>query len=347
MADYDYRGAIHCHSKYSDGTGTFDEIAAAANDAGLDFVMMTDHETLKPRKDGHVGWKDSTLFIVGAEITPKNNHYIVFGDKDLKGVSKLREKEPQAIIDEVKKQGWMGFIAHPDHQGTEKFEVPSYKWEAWDAEGFTGMGIWDLMTDWQAQLDRDDLTPDLYHKFSEYLTGPRAETIERWDQLLQKGKVVGIGEIDNHNIEREYEGEKYNIFPYELAFKTITNHILLDGPLSKDAKEAEKQILDTIRHGRMYVSFDFDADPTEFSFEVDNNDGQVGKMGDEIPFVEGTEVVVSLPEDGLINILRDGTSLHEEQANEALIEVDQPGVYRVEVIRNELVWIMSNAIWVK
>ena len=29
MANYDYRGAIHCHSTYSDGTGSIDEVMKA------------------------------------------------------------------------------------------------------------------------------------------------------------------------------------------------------------------------------------------------------------------------------------------------------------------------------
>jgi nitrogenase molybdenum-iron protein alpha/beta subunit len=38
---YDYKGAIHVHSTYSDGTGTVEEIMQAANEAGLDFVVIT------------------------------------------------------------------------------------------------------------------------------------------------------------------------------------------------------------------------------------------------------------------------------------------------------------------
>ena len=37
------RGAYHVHSSRSDGTGTVDEIAAAAARAGLQFVIITDH----------------------------------------------------------------------------------------------------------------------------------------------------------------------------------------------------------------------------------------------------------------------------------------------------------------
>ena len=37
------KGAYHVHSERSDGTGTSDDIAAAAARAGLQFVILTDH----------------------------------------------------------------------------------------------------------------------------------------------------------------------------------------------------------------------------------------------------------------------------------------------------------------
>ena len=37
------RGAIHVHTRRSDGTGTVDEVAGAAARAGLNFVILTDH----------------------------------------------------------------------------------------------------------------------------------------------------------------------------------------------------------------------------------------------------------------------------------------------------------------
>src|SRR5438045_101386 len=36
-------GGYHVHSVISDGTGTVDEIAAAAARAGLQFIILTDH----------------------------------------------------------------------------------------------------------------------------------------------------------------------------------------------------------------------------------------------------------------------------------------------------------------
>lgn len=347
MAKYDYKGVIHCHSTYSDGTGSMEEIANAANEVGLDYVIMTDHDTMKPGDDGHNKWQGSTLFMCGTEITPPNNHYIVFGEKRLENVEKLRMKSPQEYIDAVKAAGWHGFIAHPDHIGTKRFEIPSYKWLDWNVSNFTGMGLWDLMTDWQSQLDRDELSLEVYTEFASWLAGPRQETVARWDELNQARKVVGIGEIDNHKYEKEWKGQKFQVFPYETAFRTITNHVLIDKPLEKDYSKATKQILQAIAYGSVYVAFDYWDDPTDFNFEIDNGEKNAG-MGDEITVgIDKTELIVMLPDEALVNVFHNGQSIYEDDVDEVLLEITEPGTYRVEAMRNDLTWILSNNIYVK
>jgi hypothetical protein len=323
-----------------------EEISKAANDAGLDFVMMTDHDQMKPAEDGWDKWMGSSLIICGTEITPDKNHYIVFGEKKLKGVDGLRALKPQEVIDAVNEQGWFGFIAHPDHIGTKKFEIPSYRWEDWTVDRYTGMGLWDLMTDFQSQLDRDDVSLEVYTDFEDWLSGPRIETLKRWDELNTKRKVVGIGEIDNHKYKKEYNGQTLDIFPYETAFKTVTNHVLLDKPLLKDYKKARKQILDAVKHGSLYVSFDWWDDPTDFSFEIDNGK-KIAGMGDTIELGEKTELIASFPQEGLLNVYRNGESIIEEEGDELLVDLTEPGSYRVEAMRNDIVWILSNNIYVQ
>ncbi len=347
MASYDYRGAIHCHSTYSDGTGTVEEVMKAANDVGLDFVLLTDHDSLKAADEGQEKWHGSSLLICGTEITPANNHLIAFGDERLQGLESLREKSPQEIIDAVNGQGWFGFLAHPDSPGNKRFQIPSAKWLEWGVQNYAGMGLWDLMSDWQAQLDRDDVSMEMYTDFASWLTGPRQDTIARWDELCRSRKVVGIGEVDNHRYAKEFNGQTIQIFPYDVAFRTVINHVLLDRPLEKDYAKARRQVLQALRQGSLYISFDFWDDPTEFNFEVDNGD-TVGGMGQEIALgEEKTELVVMLPDEAIVNVFHNGESIHEDEADEVLLEITEPGVYRIEAMRNDLTWILSNPIWVK
>ena len=60
-------GAIHVHTTYSDGSGTVPEVAAAAQEAGLAFVILSDHDTLKaleegwaPDSEGPYDWAEET-----------------------------------------------------------------------------------------------------------------------------------------------------------------------------------------------------------------------------------------------------------------------------------------------
>ena len=99
----DYTGVIHLHSAYSfDGRTPIAEILAAARKGGIDFLLLTDHSTLRAREDGYEGWHDGTLLIVGEEIAPRFNHYLAFG---LRQPIACAEREPdlppQDYIDRV------------------------------------------------------------------------------------------------------------------------------------------------------------------------------------------------------------------------------------------------------
>lgn len=47
---HEYVGALHIHSVYSDGTGTVEEIINYAREVGLDYLILTDHNTVKALK---------------------------------------------------------------------------------------------------------------------------------------------------------------------------------------------------------------------------------------------------------------------------------------------------------
>lgn len=341
---YDYKGAIHVHSTHSDGTGDVAEIMKGANEAGLDFVILTDHDSTAAQDAGEEKWHDSSLLICGAEISPEKNHYLAVGDGKLKQAKTLKQKSPQEVIDAVAKQGFLGFISHPNHGGNQRFSVPAKPWEAWDATGFTGMGLWDLRTDWQSKVDAEKSNPNLFDQFTRYLSGPNPETLARWDAANQTRRVVGIGELDNHKDKLEVDGRTFDIFPYDTAFKTVTNHLQLPEPLKKDAAGARKQILEALAEGRIYISFDWWNDPAEFVFEIDEED-QTAAMGGELALIERAELAVTLSGPAHLIVKRNGKPIHEApEADEALLDITEPGVYRVEAYQNNLPWILSNPI---
>ena len=119
---YEYIGALHIHSVYSDGTGTVDEIINYAREVGLDYLILTDHNTVKALKEGYEGWYGDTLFLVGCEINDKENknHYLAFGIED----SYSTRMNANEYVKKVKDAGGIGFLAHPHEKRAHMEEHP-------------------------------------------------------------------------------------------------------------------------------------------------------------------------------------------------------------------------------
>jgi hypothetical protein len=71
--DGSVRGVVHVHGRASDGRGTFDEIAAAAAAAGLQFVIVTDHGD-GTRKPEPPAYRSGVLVIDAVEISTRGGH---------------------------------------------------------------------------------------------------------------------------------------------------------------------------------------------------------------------------------------------------------------------------------
>jgi len=72
-----YRGDFHAHTNFSDGYHPPVDLVNVARSAGLDFFVITDHNTVEAYpKFGNVS---DILIIPGIEVTMKEGHYNVFG----------------------------------------------------------------------------------------------------------------------------------------------------------------------------------------------------------------------------------------------------------------------------
>jgi hypothetical protein len=264
----DYAGCIHFHSSYSyDARIPLSQILTDAQTAGLDFAIVSDHFRMDARDDGYEGYNGKVLLIVGEEISPRYNHYLALNLKKPIVVWKS-ETNAQRIIDDVNAQGGFGFISHPDHAGAPLIGSRAYPWIDWSVQGYAGLGIWDLMSDWSSALVSPWKTLWACLRPSLALKGPSIKTLARWDKLAQEGHCVAIGEIDNHGHRRSLLGFTRKVFPFTFSFRTIRTHVLLEKPLTKDAQADIPVILEALRRGQSYVSLDLWNDPAGFSFSV-------------------------------------------------------------------------------
>ena len=100
---------LHMHTRYSDGSGSHQDIAAAALQCGLDAVIVTDHNVLVRGFEGYIkDGKRKVLMLVGQEIhdqdrDPQKNHILAFGaEKELATFA----DDPQMLINAVREIGW-------------------------------------------------------------------------------------------------------------------------------------------------------------------------------------------------------------------------------------------------
>ena len=359
---FDYAGCIHFHSAYSyDADAPLGEIVQAGLRAGLRYAILTDHFRMDARRDGWEGYHAPEfgrgldparrlLLIVGEEISPRYNHYLALGMQKPVVVWKTH-LDAQETINAVNERGGFGFLAHPDHEGAPLRGLRAYPWIAWDARGFAGLGIWDLMGDWTSALTtrlgilRACLWPALA------LRGPRPSTLERWDALAQKSHCVAIAEADNHGHRRRFFGWRRRLFSFEFAFRALRTHVLLAEKLSGEAASDQRMILQALRRGRSYVSLDLWQDPSGFCFAA-FDEARRATMGEEFERRGPALWEVKLPAAGRFRLIRNGRIIYEERRRAyAQRDLDLPGVYRVEAdqyVRGRWrPWIYSNPIWVR
>jgi hypothetical protein len=346
------RGALHVHTRRSDGTGTVDEVAAAARRAGLQFVVFTDHGDGTRGFDVPV-YRNGVLCIDALEISTNSGHVVAVG---LPQTPFPLGGEAADVIEDVRRMGGVAIAAHPDSA------QEALRWTDWmvpfdGVEWLNADSQW-RDEDWQT-LGRSLLTyPFRRAATLATLLDRPDELLARWDTLLRDRPVVAVAAADAH--ARLGPGEdpygrslSLHVPSYEQLFRTLSVSIP-DREMHGDAAEDARIVLEAIRGGRLYSSIDALATPAIFSFTATSGPHSAN-MGERLtpsgPVM--LRIRVNAPEGSSIRLLSDGetvakggpTTLDHEAPSE-------PAVYRVEVDvpRSPGVppvpWIVSNPIYV-
>ena len=148
---------LHMHSTFSDGHATHAGIAQAAIRAGLDAVIITDHNVWVNGLEGYFSEENKrVLVLVGEEIhdpkrTPQKNHLLVIGaGKEVCEYS----HDPQLLLDKVNQSGGLSFIAHPNEDRMPEFDEEDLGWVDWDIHGFTGIELWNGLSESKIRGER-------------------------------------------------------------------------------------------------------------------------------------------------------------------------------------------------
>ena len=347
--------SLHMHTVYSDGAGSHRDIANAALKAGLDGVIVTDHNVLVNGPEGYYkDGKKRLLMLVGEEIhdqarLPQKNHLLVFNAKrELAAFA----PDPQNLIDNVHREGGLSFIAHPFDPACPPIKETDITWDNWEAQGYTGIELWNHIS--QIKIHSPTLLHVIFYAYFPHLLTryPQPETLKKWDELLNSGKkVVAVGGADAHAFDSRVGPLHRTIFPYEFHFRAINTHILTPTPLTGDLETDKNMIYEALAAGHCFVGYDQPASTRGFNFSAQGRDS-AALMGDEISPEGGVTLKIKLPRLVECRLLKDGKVLQVWNNREACSHITtEPGVYRVEVYKQYLGrrcgWIFSNPIYVR
>jgi hypothetical protein len=347
------RGAFHVHTTRSDGTGSVEEVAAAAGRAGLSFVVLTDHGDATRLPDAP-RFYNGVLVIDGVEISTNGGHVVALG---LSGAPFPLGGEPQDVVEDIARLGGVSIAAHP---GSPKSEL---QWRGWKApvdalEWINGDSEW-----------RDEGVGAIARSLMAYpfrrvetlaaLMDRPTEVLRQWDALLAQRPVVALAAGDAH--ARLGFGNDHNdkrpalhVPGYEQVFRAFSIAIPRLA-MSGDAASDAAAIVTAIAEGNVYSGLDGLARPAAFSFIGASSGIRVG-LGGRLPVGQPVEFTVAsnAPADARIVLLKDGAVVAEAAgATLQHLAPPGPGVYRVEVMLQgapgdpPAPWILSNPIYVR
>ncbi len=333
-------GAIHLHSTDSDGTRSIPEIARIGDRMGLDFLMFSDHMTLKSYQAGLEGVYGKSLVIIGYEIHDKENrnHYLAFNLKETLPFGLT----PLEYVRQVKEKGGFGIIAHPDEIRKDLPKYPAYPWTEWEAQEFDGIEIWNQMSEWMEKLTRFNQIKMLFSP-RKSLDSPTERILNKWDELNLQRKVCGIGAIDAHAHPHKLGPLKLTIFPYEVQFKSIRTHLVLDQPLSSDFEKGKAQIFSALSNCNVFASNHRRGDANGFLFYAEGRKC-LAYIGEQINLEELPELIVKTPDKAEIRVIHNGRLIIKAKVKELSYRPEEKGIYRVEAFKGDKGWIFSNHI---
>jgi hypothetical protein len=355
---HDLACVVHLHSIHSDGTGTVPQIARAARRAGVDVVLLTDHDTLAAKHRGEEGWYGPVLLLVGEEVSPVGeNHYLAFGiDEriDHDGLSAA------GICRAVRDVGGFGFAAHPWSRGSDRFRRAGTGMPFRALEAADGVELWSFVTDTAECLSSVPAAMRFVATPTRAVDHPPERNLREWQRLCAERRTPAIGGLDAHQFGKRVGpftafGKRLGPFVplrlmgYVRSFRQLRTHVLCERPLSGVFEPDREQVYAALREGRSYIAFDALAPARGFRFWAEGPEGELS-MGAEAPAARYT-LHATLPAPARLRLLRDGDLLAEREAPGLALEVDEPGVYRVEAWLerhgSQRTWVLSNPIYLR
>lgn len=321
-----YGGDFHAHTHHSDGVLTPPELAELARREGMDFLAITDHNSLAAYP--HFGAPQGLCLVPGIEVTFKAGHYNVFGlsqpapwqENVTQGPIVIdpveRNIDPDDLLAQSADAGMLNSINHP--------LLPPWAWlmPETDLRHIHCLEIWN-----------DPSWPD------NRVGNPLA--VEMWTCWLNAGhRITAIGGSDYH---RPLNQAGINKPPDRLGLpRTYVYAHQLSGAA----------ILDGLRRRQVYVSMGARVD---FNAQLNGQTYPIGAdLGVQRGVVKLTGEIAPVGRSGVARLLQNGNILTETLLYgdatilHATVELDPstPAWFRLDVLDgNGLMLAITNPIF--
>lgn len=344
--DYiEFRGAAHIHTTFSyDGHGTPEEVIKIAKEIGLDFIVISDHNSMGAWDLSKKRGKERPLMLIGNEISTDSGHLLAY---DMQSKRNIFPDSAQEAIDIAREAKGIAVAAHPTRRKTP--------WRDFAVKGIDGIEIMNFEDSifGASRLKILSILPQgfinqrgAFASISEY----PAEGIRLWDELNRKQKTVGFAGTDAH-------GPLIFGFPaYRHLLGTVGIHIV--ARKTPEMPFTKKFLEESLRNGNFYISIDGIAISRHIDFRLTRRDGTSLLIGNETDFIlPGDNLVfaASLPKGCVTKLVKDGVAIKTFTGDKFTYPLSEPGAYRIEAIipkennpyRKDKTWIITNHIYIK
>jgi hypothetical protein len=338
---------VHVHTTASDGSASPEEIARAAAAAGVEVVVLTDHDRLSagPR------WRHGALLVAGQEVSPRHNHLLVLGlDHALPkqrgdGVS----GDPAKSLELARRRGGWSALAHPlDPALPLSRGSRSFPWLDFSALDSDGLELWNAMSAFKQGAARPALAMARIFFPRSFLAPPDRLTLALWDTVGRSRRWVAVGGGDAHGFTTGRRWLPVRIYSYRLHMRLILTGLWLSEPFSGDAGRDQALVLEALAAGRAFASL---GPARGLVCRLAGVEGLAALPGTELAWRPGLAAEVELPFPGRARLLRNGRVAARGRGRRFRWPLERPGVWRVEARRLRLSgwrpWVYCNPFYLR
>lgn len=360
------QGVIHVHSTYSDGGGAVDEIMKDAERAGLDFVILTDHNNSQARREGwEKRFDKADLFVESEASTPAGHCLVFFSHTEARNLSDA----------EVSTLGFNHFLGQNSPEGLFiAIAHPSNIKNPWNRLDYApdGMEIVNFDSIWQRDIYEgvfDFVGTALVYPWNNFLSALRFFEIYRkdfkvWDAMnMSSSGHFGILAHDTHSKVKLNSNLVFRWPSYLKTFRLASNIVFLEGEPEPDFEARKRQVYKSIRGGNLAIVFQalYPFEGNEWILKCGEKSFRSGAV---VPLTSGCEFVIHTPElfpyRKNIQLWRNGELEKTVATSESSLRlpVASPGVYRIEIwaqprtpfhlfLRRDVPYVLYNPIYVR